>query len=83
MLLFKSQVLCLATFYALVIKRPDKEDDQPSTPHLKSDEEYIHERLTEEELKDPEKLAQLERQKQECPIKPPDTDELEEARETR
>ena len=60
-----------------------QEDDQPSTPHLKSDEEYIHERLTEEELKDPEKLAQLERQKQECPIKPPDTDELEEARETR
>ncbi|XP_022084984.1 uncharacterized protein LOC110976208 [Acanthaster planci] len=77
------KVLCLATFYALVIKRPDKEDDQPSTPHLKSDEEYLHERLTEEELKDPEKLAQLERQKQACPIKPPDTDELNEARETR
>ncbi|XP_038066995.1 uncharacterized protein LOC119737008 isoform X2 [Patiria miniata] len=77
------KVLCLATFYALVIKRPDKEDDQPSTPHLKSDEEYMHERLTEEELKDPEKLAQLERQKQACPVKPPDTDELDEARETR
>ena len=76
------QVLCLATFFALVIKKPDKEDESKS-PALKEDEEFMHERMTEEELKDPEKMEQLEQQKLLCPVKPPDTDTLGEMRETR
>ncbi|XP_041474499.1 uncharacterized protein LOC121423243 isoform X2 [Lytechinus variegatus] len=76
------KVLCLATFFALVIKKPDKEDESKS-PALKEDEEFIHERLTEDELKDPEKLEQLEQQKLLCPVKPPDEDTLGEMRETR
>ncbi|XP_072035417.1 polycystin-2-like protein 2 [Amphiura filiformis] len=77
------KVLCLATFYALVIKKPDKEDENPGTPLLKGDEEYIHERLTEEELKDPDKLEALEQQKMMCPVKPPDLDDIAEARDIR
>ncbi|XP_072168341.1 uncharacterized protein [Diadema setosum] len=76
------KVLCLATFFALVIKKPDKEDESKS-PALKGDEEFIHERMTEDELKDPEKVEQLEQQKMMCPVKPPDTDTLDEMRETR
>ena len=76
-------MLCLATFYALVIKKPDKEDENPGTPVLKGDEEFIHERLTEEELKDPEKLEALEQQKMMCPVKPPDLDDIADAREIR
>lgn len=74
--------MCLATFYALVIKKPDKEEE-PVSPALKQDEEYIHEMISEEELSDPEKMEQLEQQKMMCPVKPPDTDQLEEAREKR
>ena len=77
------QVLMLATFYALVIKKPDKEDETPSTPVLKEDEEFLHERLTEEELADPQKLEELERQKLLCPVKPPDMDDIQESREVR
>ena len=76
------QVLFLATFFALVIKKPDKEDESKS-PVLNEDEEFMHERLSEEELKDPEKLERLEQQKMMCPVKPPDSDSLDEMRETR
>ncbi|XP_077979563.1 uncharacterized protein LOC144434915 [Glandiceps talaboti] len=77
------KVLCLAMFYALVIKKPDDEEDEPKSAHLANDEEWLHERMTEEELNDPDRLAKLEEQKALSPIKPPDTDEIEEARELR
>ncbi|XP_070579640.1 polycystin-1-like [Ptychodera flava] len=77
------KVLCLATFYALVIKKPDDEEEEPKGAHLGGDEEWLHERMTEEELNDPDKLAKLEEQKAMSPIQPPNTDEIEEARELR
>ncbi|XP_070579639.1 polycystin-1-related protein-like [Ptychodera flava] len=81
------KVLFLATFYALVIKNPDNEDDDEKTesPHLSQDEEWVHERMTAEELNDPVKLAELENEKalRLSAVRPPDTDQLQEARETR
>ena len=51
----------IAAFFSLVIRDPEKEDtNEPSAIHLQKDEEYLHRRLTEDELNDPQKLAQLE-----------------------
>ncbi|XP_077863102.1 polycystin-1-like [Saccoglossus kowalevskii] len=78
------KVLFMAMFYALVIKTPDKEDEEIS-PHLNTDEEWTHDRMTEEELHDPERVAKMQEEKiaRLSNIKQPDTDELEEARVVR
>ncbi|XP_033117714.1 uncharacterized protein LOC117117519, partial [Anneissia japonica] len=78
------KVLMLATFFSLVIKSPDKEDDSQS-PHLEKDEEWLHERLTEEELNDPSKLEEFQKQRdaEVANSLPPDEDEINEMREFR
>ncbi|XP_071965410.1 uncharacterized protein [Antedon mediterranea] len=78
------KVLLLATIFSLIIKTPDKEDNSPS-PHLEKDEEWLHERLTEEELADPTKLEEFEKQRaaELATSLPPDEDEINEMREYR
>ena len=83
------QVLVIATFFSLIIRDPEKEDsDEPAAPHLQDDEEYLHRQLTEEELNDPKKMAELEagmldEDEEVKGVKPPEKSLIEEARETR
>ncbi|XP_077979562.1 polycystin-1-like [Glandiceps talaboti] len=79
------KVLFLAVFYALVIKTPDKAEEDEDSPHLDKDEEWVHERMTVDELNNPEKMAELQREKalRMSSLRLPDTDELETARQIR
>ncbi|XP_071814843.1 polycystin family receptor for egg jelly-like isoform X3 [Apostichopus japonicus] len=61
------KVLLLALFFSLIIKKPEEEEENANDlgmPHLGDDEEYLHQRMTLEELNDPSKLAFLSEMKQ-------------------
>ncbi|XP_071797014.1 polycystin-1-like protein 2 isoform X2 [Asterias amurensis] len=83
------KVLFLGIFLSLIIRDPDTEeanDANSSDINLQEDEEYLHSRMTPEELQDPSKMAQLQDLKNEASSKrlaPLSSEELQEAREIR
>ncbi|XP_071965638.1 polycystin-1-like protein 2 [Antedon mediterranea] len=80
------KVLLLATFYSLVIKSPDKEDDELTNVQLENDEEFLHdEQLKEEDLDDPSKLEEFEKKRmaEVASALPPDQDEIRDQRDIR
>ena len=74
---------------SLIFKDPEKEDtDEPPAPHLQDDQEWLHKQLTEEEMNDPKKMADLEiegilEEEDEDDVEKLDTKAIEEARITR
>ncbi|XP_062611467.1 uncharacterized protein LOC134273293 [Saccostrea cucullata] len=78
------KVIIFAIFYALVIKKPEAQDDDdvPLKPDLSKDEEYLHDHLTEKDLEDPKKLRMLEQRKTQATL-PPELDFLKTIREER
>ncbi|XP_033100581.1 polycystic kidney disease protein 1-like 2 [Anneissia japonica] len=79
------KVLLLATFYSLVIKSPDKEDDDLPRVKLEADEEWLHENENNADLSDPSKLEEFNKKRQmdvACAL-PPDRDEIEDQRKLR
>ncbi|XP_055995228.1 uncharacterized protein LOC125649388 [Ostrea edulis] len=71
------KVIIVAIFYALVIKRPEAQDEEyeQMKPDLRNDEEYLHDHLTEKDLEDPQKLRLLEQRKTQATL-PPELDFL-------
>ena len=77
------QVLIIAAFYALVIRKPDTEEEERDDTELKSNEEWQHQNITEQDLeRDPTLHQRI--------LKPPpahqlelDEDYVKEAREER
>jgi polycystin 1L2 len=78
------KVIIIAIFYALVIKKPEAQDDDDIQlkPDLRNDEEYLHDHLTEKDLEDPQKLRLLEQRKTQATL-PPELDFLKTIREER
>ena len=78
------KVIVFAIFYALVIKKPEAQDDDDDQvkPDLSKDEEYLHDHLTEKDLEDPQKLRMLEQRKIQATL-PPELDFLKTIREER
>ncbi|XP_038066719.1 polycystic kidney disease protein 1-like 2 [Patiria miniata] len=82
------KVLLLALFFSLVIRDPEKEENSNlvMAPHLQDDEEWLHDRMTMEELQDPAKKAELRQIKDQASAKnlaPLHPEELAEARDIR
>ncbi|XP_022092642.1 uncharacterized protein LOC110980349 [Acanthaster planci] len=82
------KVLLLALFFSLVIRDPEKEENSnlAMAPHLQDDEEWLHDRMTAEELQDPAKMARLKQLKEEVSAKnlaPLHPEDLAEARDIR
>nr|XP_034310453.1 uncharacterized protein LOC105340501 isoform X2 [Crassostrea gigas] len=78
------KVVIFAIFYALVIKKPEAQDDEDDhlKPDLSKDEEYLHDHLTEKDLEDPQKMRMLEQRKIQATL-PPELDFLKTIREER
>ena len=76
------QVVCLALFYAIVIRQPDTDSDINRNPNLKKDEEYLHKQYKEKDINDPEALKAIQQYRTVVPV-PPDEEFLREAREER
>ncbi|XP_071943837.1 polycystin family receptor for egg jelly-like [Antedon mediterranea] len=73
------KVIFLATFYSLVIKSPDKDEDGPS-PELKTDEEWLHEQK--QDGKGDKKVINDSDEALNNAL-PPDSDEIEELKKER
>ncbi|XP_033100141.1 polycystic kidney disease and receptor for egg jelly-related protein-like [Anneissia japonica] len=69
------KVILLATFYSLVIKSPDKEEDC-QTPELKEDEEWLHQNMSNRGT-DEDDALRSEREAALANAVPPDSDEIE------
>lgn len=82
MIHYPAQVMALALFYALVIKKPDTDSDMDSGNDLGSDEEWLHRHLKEEDLLNPDTLRMLENRKANAPL-PPELDFLRTAKAER
>ncbi|KAK3094947.1 hypothetical protein FSP39_008255 [Pinctada imbricata] len=77
------KVIVLAIFYALVIKKPEANEDEAQLPtQITNDEELLHKPLTEKDLEDPQVLKMLENLKAQAPL-PPEMDFLETVRKER
>ena len=79
---FILQVLALALFYAIVIRKPDTDEDLNKNPNLKKDEEFLHKQYKEKDINDPEALKAIQQYRTVVPV-PPDEEFLREAREER
>lgn len=65
-----------------MIKKPDTGGDDDADNELKSDEEWLHKHLKEEDLLNPETLRMLENRKANAPL-PPELDFLRTAKAER
>jgi len=74
--------MALSLFYALVIKKPDVDSDDDGDNELQSDEQWLHNHLTEKDLLNPDTLRMLENRKANVPL-PPELDFLKTAKEER
>jgi len=75
------KVIIIAIFYAMVIKKPEANDDDQETG-LDEGEEWLHDHFTEKDLNDPRKLRMLEDMKKSAPL-PPELDFLNTVKEER
>ena len=71
----------MALFFALVIRKPDTEEEDERPSHLKPNEEWMHKHMSAEDMANPSKRAEIERYREQ----PINTDEhiLQAAREER
>ena len=76
------QVLVLAAFYALVIRKPDTDSDNAGTTDLRKNEEWLHKHFTEDDMNNPETRKLVASYKSNLP-EPPDEEYLQEARQMR
>lgn len=74
-------MIIIAVIYAIFIKKPEANDDE-NEKQLEDGEEWLHTHLTEDDLKNPDKMRELEKLKSTAPL-PPELDFLKTAREER
>ena len=51
----------MALFFSLIWKKPDTSEEDERASHLKPNEEWMHNHMSEQDMEDPEKRKEIEK----------------------